>query len=128
MSALGQQPVNNSLIVACGRLLPGCAYRSFSWWLPNRRILNGCFHQQQSFKLFELPFCEGLESAKWFCPGLMDNFVLTACPLLELHRTDVTKIVMATFTIVKTLDVLEQIGPRLGSSSVSYPVDTFAFQ
>ncbi len=58
----------------------------------------------------------------------MDSFVLTACPLLELRRTDVTKIAMATFTIVKTLDVIEQIGPCLGSSSVAYPVDTLAFQ
>ncbi len=25
--------------------------------------MNGSFHQQQSFKLLEIPFCEGLESA-----------------------------------------------------------------
>ena len=35
----------------------------------------------------------------------MDSFVSTACPLLESHRTDVTKITMATFSIVKTFDV-----------------------
>jgi len=63
-SALGQlQPVNNYLIVACGRLLPD-AYRPFSWRFLNRSILNDSFHQQQSFKLLEKLFCEGLESAK----------------------------------------------------------------
>ena len=27
----------------------------------------------------------------WFCPGLMDSFVSTACPLFERHWTDITK-------------------------------------
>ena len=64
MSALGhKQPVDHYLIVACGRLLPD-AYRSFSWKIANRCILNGCFNQQQSFKLVENPYCEGQESAR----------------------------------------------------------------
>ena len=34
--------------------------------IPKLPILNGCFFQQQSFKLLEKPFCEGLESARSF--------------------------------------------------------------
>ena len=53
--------------------------------------------------------------AQWFGPHLMDSFVLTACPLLELCRTDVTKITMTTFSIVKTFDVIKYISLRFVS-------------
>ena len=55
-------PVVNWLIVACGRLLP-TAYQSFSWRGANRSILNGCSHQQRSFKLLNKTFREGQETA-----------------------------------------------------------------
>ena len=58
----------------------------------------------------------------------MDSFVKTACPLLESHRTDVTKIAVAAFSIVKALDVIEHIGPRLVSSAVAHAVDALGFQ
>ena len=59
---LHKQPVANWIIVSRRRLLPD-AYRSFSWKIANRRILNGCFNQQQSFKLLKKTFCEGLDPA-----------------------------------------------------------------
>ncbi len=57
------QPVTNWLIVSRRRLLPN-AYRSFSRRIANRRILNGCLHQQRSFKLLKKTFCEGLDPAR----------------------------------------------------------------
>jgi hypothetical protein len=51
------------MILACERLLPS-ANQPLNVAIPNFPILNGSFHQQQSFKLVGKPFCEGLESAK----------------------------------------------------------------
>ncbi len=58
----------------------------------------------------------------------MDRFVKTACVLFKSHRADVTKIAVAAFPIVKTLNVIEHIGPRLISSLVAYPIHAFPFQ
>jgi len=58
----------------------------------------------------------------------MGSLVKTACPFLEGRRTDVTKIAVAAFSIVETLDAIEHIGPGLVSSSVPHPVHTFPFQ
>ncbi len=64
VSILGHlQPYKVVVILACERLLP-VVNQPFNVAIPNRRILNGCFHQQQSFNLLGKPFCEGLESAK----------------------------------------------------------------
>jgi hypothetical protein len=53
MSALGhQQPYKVLMILACERLLPS-ANQPLNVAIPNFPILNGSFHQQQSFKLPE---------------------------------------------------------------------------
>ncbi len=68
--------------------------------------------------------------ALWFCPGLMDHLEPTACPFLEVRRTNVTKVTMATFSIVKTLEVFEYTGssffflrcpPNQGRTSLVLP-------
>ena len=57
----------------------------------------------------------------------MDSFIKTACLLFKSHRADVTKITVAAFTIVKTFNVFEHIGPCFFSSPVAYPVDPLPF-
>ena len=64
----------------------------------------------------------------WSCPGLLDSFIKTACLVFKSHRADVTKITVAAFPIVKTLNVIEHIGLSFTASSVTYPIHTFAFQ
>jgi len=60
-----EQPYNIVAILACERLLPsGDLNQPLNVAIPKFPILNGRFHQQQSFKLLEKPFCEGLESAE----------------------------------------------------------------
>ena len=64
MAALGhEQPYNIVAILACERLLPS-VNQPLNVVILKCPIFNGSFHQQQSFKLLEKPFCEGLESAR----------------------------------------------------------------
>ena len=58
----------------------------------------------------------------------MDHLESTACPFLERHRTYVTKVTVATFTIVKTLDVFEHIRSGFFSISVAHAINTFSFE
>jgi len=58
-----EQPNDIVAILACERLLPS-VNQPLNVAIPKFPILNGRFHQQQSFKLLEKPFCEGLESAE----------------------------------------------------------------
>ena len=58
----------------------------------------------------------------------MDHLESTACPFLERHRTYVTKVTVATFTIVKTLDIFEHICSGFFSISVAHPINTFSFE
>ena len=58
----------------------------------------------------------------------MDHLESTACPFLEGDRTDVTKIAMAPFSIVKTLDVFEHIGSSFLAVSVTHSINTFTFE
>ncbi len=48
--------------------------------------------------------------------------------MFELSRTDITKKTMSPFTVVKYLDVFEHIGTCFLSSSITNPVNSFAFQ
>ena len=64
----------------------------------------------------------------WFCHGLMDSFVSTDCPFLERHRADVTKIAIAAYSIIKTLDVFEYISSSLLPSSVANAIHSLSFQ
>ena len=71
--ALGhEQPYNIVAILACERLLPS-VNQPLNVAILKCPIFNGSFHQQQSFKLLEKPFCEGLESAKSGRPINLDN-------------------------------------------------------
>jgi len=54
------------------------------------------------------PVLNDVRFVSWFCPGLMDSFIKTACLLFKSHRTDITKITVTAFSIIKTLDVFEQ--------------------
>ncbi len=57
----------------------------------------------------------------------MDSFIKTACLVFKSHRTDVTKITVTAFSIVKTLNVFEHIGPCFCSGPVAYAVDPLPF-
>ena len=57
------QPYNIVAILACERPLPS-VHQRLNVAIPKFPILNGSFHQQQSFKLLEKPFCKGLESTE----------------------------------------------------------------
>ena len=43
---------------------------------------------------------------------LVDCFIKTYCPLFELSWTDITKIAMSSFTVIKYLDVFKDASPR----------------
>ena len=60
MSASGHLQPASSL--SPGGLLPG-AHQPSNGRISYREVLNVSSHRQQSFKLLEKPFCEGLESA-----------------------------------------------------------------
>ena len=66
-------------------------------------------------------------SGIWFCNALMDRFVSTGGHLLERRWTDVTKIAMTAFSIIKTLDVFKDICPSLISISVANPIHSLSF-
>ena len=58
----------------------------------------------------------------------MDRFESTGGSFLEHDRTDVTKIAMAAFPIIKTFDVLKNIGASFVSISVSNAIYALSFQ
>ena len=51
----------------------------------------------------------------WFDPGLMDRLKLVLVSFLKSNWTDITKITMTTFAIVKTFDVIKYISLRFVS-------------
>ena len=57
----------------------------------------------------------------------MDRFVSTGGHLLEHRWTDVTKIAVTAFPIIKTLDVFEYIRSSFVSISVAYPIHSLSF-
>jgi hypothetical protein len=58
----------------------------------------------------------------------MDHLESTACPFLEGHRTDVTKVTVTTTSVVETFNIFEHIRSGFLSSSVAYSVNTFTFE
>jgi hypothetical protein len=58
----------------------------------------------------------------------MDHLESTACPFLEGHRTDVTKVTVSTSAVVETFNVFEHIRSGFFTISVTYSVDTFTFE
>jgi hypothetical protein len=57
-----EQPYDIVAILACERLLPS-VNQPLNIAISKSPILNGSFHQHQSFKLLKKTFCEMLESA-----------------------------------------------------------------
>ena len=58
----------------------------------------------------------------------MDSFVSTGGHLLERRWTDVTKIAMTAFPIIKTLDVIEYIRSSFVAISVANSIHSLSFQ
>ena len=71
---------------------------------------------------------ECLSWALWSCLVLVDGFIKTGCLLFELCWTDITKKTMSPFSVVKYLDVPEQIGPCFFTSSITNTVHSLAFK
>jgi len=65
-------------------------------------------------------------SVPWSCLVLVDGFIKAGCLLFELCWTDITKKTMSPFSVVKYLDVPEQIGPCFFTSSITNTVHSLA--
>ncbi len=60
--------------------------------------------------------------------GFSGQFKKIRLTVFEVIRTDVAKVTMAPFSVVEHLDVLEQIGTRLLSRAIAYPVHTLSLE
>ena len=67
-------------------------------------------------------------SAIWSGPDKSDQLVKSSCPVFILYRAEISQVSMASFSVIKAFDVIEDIGLCLLSDPVSLTPASFSFE
>ena len=59
----------------------------------------------------------------WFCSGLMDTVKLSYGSPLKVRRADVAQVTMATFSVIETFNVVENVRACFIAAVVDHPVN-----